>query len=287
MDINNGVLNVMATVDIHEEAPTFAPIASGLPDLDDKTYVNVKDTVIHSVGQADSSLDATATVFGANSATYATSGVQPSSPRKRKRGRRLSSGTKKLKPPRHEYVIGTRGASFSNSGGVDATYTSFGGDGAYRAAGNEFRGRTTQPPPSAPVGPTLPPVTAPSSVVIPFQLEYGFDVIRLTPPRQPGVRKLQDSSRQPTPEEFEGLLVQTQRFYADLLRESFANLISVEVVQVGDDYRPGEALPVLVEIEITGIFAATDGTIPPTPQDLSSVMTNADYDGKFAGCTQN
>ena len=178
---------------------------------------------------------------------------------------------------------GTRDAPYRNVGGQDATYKSFGGDGAYRVAGDVHLFR---PPTLAPVGlsPSQSPVPSTSSVLIPFQLEYGFDdddddeIIGR-------VRKLQDSNRRPTQEEFEGLLVQTERFYADLLGEAFESLISLEAVQVGDEYRPNNSLPVLVEIEIIAVFAvATDGTTPPTPEDVSTAMTNADYDGKRARC---
>lgn len=188
-------------------------------------------------------------------------------------------------------VVTVRGASYSASGGFDAAHKAFGNDAAYIISavggrrGHRSPPRTVirSPTPLPTLRPTLPPTTkAPSnpdlpSVSVRFQLEYGFSSARrLVEPRLVEPRD-GENSRQPTQEEYDGLLLVTRQFYTALLRLAFANLLTLEAVQVGDDFRPNDSFPVLVEFKIVLVFAT--GAATPTDQEVSNTMQAADYNG--------
>ena len=190
-------------------------------------------------------------------------------------------------------VGGASYRAYGYGGSFDATYRAFGNDAAYAISRSSVG--TRRPPtqiivPSPTPLPTLRPVppSSPgtSSVSVRFQLEYGFSSDNASSSSSIGARRLEDPGDDddmvgpPTEEEYEGLVVVTQQFFAAILRLTFASVQSIQVAQVGDEFRPDNSLPVLVEFEMILVFVfATGTTMIPTDQEVSNVLQTADYDG--------
>lgn len=124
-------------------------------------------------------------------------------------------------------------------------------------------------PTDAPGAPTVPvsgsPVATPpgtTRILVESQLEYRF-FDNVTP-------------RQPTQEETDGLMVETTRFYTDILTQAYPNLDSFDATLVSVDFNAGNDLPVLIDFDANAFF--TDGTTIPTAAEVFSVLEDANYE---------
>ena len=120
------------------------------------------------------------------------------------------------------------------------------------------------------------PVVTPGGtvrVLVESILEYGFF---------PEV-----TLREPTEEEYNGLMVETTNFYTQALRAAFPNLQSFEAVRVADEFRPTNTdRPVQVDFDAISTF--TEGTTIPTAAEVFEVMEDLDYMSKSVStCNQN
>ena len=128
------------------------------------------------------------------------------------------------------------------------------------------------PPATATLAPSNPGDTiAPTRAVVDGQvlvesiLEYGFF---------PEV-----TLREPTEEEYNGLMAVTTDFYTQALRAAFPNLQSFEAVRVADEFRPTNTdRPVQVDFDAFTTF--TPGTTVPTSAEVFEVMEDLDYMSK-------
>jgi hypothetical protein len=78
------------------------------------------------------------------------------------------------------------------------------------------------------------------STQVDSMLEYGFF---------PGT-----PLRAPTQEEIDGLIVETNKFYTDLLTSIFPNFFSFEVGLISVDFNPQNRLPVRMNFNAIGFF---------------------------------
>lgn len=89
--------------------------------------------------------------------------------------------------------------------------------------------------------------------------------------------------RQPTTEEINGLLVQTELFYSDLLRAAYpTTFTSFTMSNILETYDPTGALPVILDFDASVVFSA-DSNGSPTAAQVFAVMEAANYESYITG----
>ena len=74
----------------------------------------------------------------------------------------------------------------------------------------------------------------------------------------------------PLQEEIDGLILQTNRFYLDSLRQNYTNLVDVQLDVLEWTYEENRTFPVFIDFD-ANVFFLDDTTIPPAA-DLLRVM---------------
>jgi len=112
-------------------------------------------------------------------------------------------------------------------------------------------------------GPPTPPGT--ERRIVESTLEYGFFA---------GTQV-----RQPTEEEYNGLMAETTRFYTDVMKAAYPNLESFVAFRVDDEFRPANTdLPIFVDFDAYAFFQ--EGTTIPTEEEVFATLQAADYESK-------
>lgn len=104
----------------------------------------------------------------------------------------------------------------------------------------------------------------PNAVTVSVRLDYGFF---------PGT-----TLREPTNDEYVGLVIETSRFYTDTLSTSFSNLATSIAVRASDSFMPGNANPVIVNFNVITFF--NDGTALPSETQILAAINAANYNSE-------
>ena len=114
--------------------------------------------------------------------------------------------------------------------------------------------------------PTIIPPEGTTGVLVESNLQYRFFDDEMAVPL-----------RMPLQEEIDGLILQTNRFYLDSLRQNYTNLVDVQLDVLEWTYEENRTFPVFIDFD-ANVFFLDDTTIPPAADLLRVMQVGQDYE---------